>query len=51
MIRKMVLYDDVANLRDRLLPDGSGEIYENDHLVLAEVLDLLEEYLNTEDEE
>lgn len=40
-----VLYDDVIELRNRLSLDGSGEIYEEDHLLLDRVLDLLEEHL------
>ncbi|MFA7367891.1 MAG: hypothetical protein WC008_06225 [Bacilli bacterium] len=38
------LYDDVIELRNRLSIDGSGEIYQEDHLTLDRVLDLLEEH-------
>lgn len=40
-----VLYDEVIELRNRLSPDGSGETYQEDHLLLDRVLDLLEEHL------
>ncbi len=36
------LYDEVIELRNRLSPDGSEEIYQADHLLLDRVLDLLE---------
>lgn len=39
------LYNDVIELRNRLSPDGSGETYQEDHLLLDRVLDLLEEQL------
>lgn len=39
------LYDDVIELRNRLSPDGSGETYQEDHLLLDRVLDLLEEHI------
>ena len=37
-----VLYDDLIELRNRLSCDGSGKIYQEDHLLLDSVLDLLE---------
>lgn len=40
-----VLYGDLIELRNRLSPDGSGEIYQEDHLLLDRVLDLLEGYI------
>ena len=36
------LYDDVLKLRNRLSNDGSGEVFEEDHLLLDSVLDLIE---------
>ena len=35
-------YQEVLELRNRLSIDGSGETYEEDHLLLDRVLDLLE---------
>ena len=46
-IRMAVLYDDVVDLRDRLCPDGSKEIYEEDYLLLDRLSELLEEHLPT----
>ena len=49
-----VSYTDVLELRDRLSLDGSGEIYQEDHLTLDIVLDLydlLNLLLNGADEE
>jgi len=37
-----VEYQEVFELRNRLSVDGSGETYEEDHLLLDRVLDLLE---------
>ena len=37
-----VLYDNEIELRNRLSPDGSGETYQEDHLLLDEVLDYIE---------
>lgn len=42
-----ILYNEVIELRNRLSPDGSGETYQEDHLLLDRVLDLLEELLLT----
>lgn len=36
------LYDSVLELRNRLSNDGSGEVFEEDHLLLDYVLDLIE---------
>ena len=36
------LYDEVLKLRNRLSNDGSGEVFEEDHLLLDCVLDLIE---------
>lgn len=36
------MYERVIDLRNRLSNDGSGEIYEEDHLLLDEVLDYIE---------
>lgn len=36
------LYDEVLKLRNRLSNDGSGEVFEEDHLLLDSVLDLIE---------
>jgi hypothetical protein len=37
-----ILYNEVLNLRNRLSNDGSGEVFEEDHLLLDSVLDLIE---------
>lgn len=44
------LYGEVIKLRNRLSNDGSGEIYEEDHLLLDEVLDVLEKEIKNESE-
>src|SRR5690554_520248 len=36
------LYERVLDLRDRISPDGNDTIYEEDYLLLDEVLDLIE---------
>lgn len=37
------LYENLVNLRNRLSNDGDGKVYEEDHLLLDWVLDLLED--------
>ena len=39
------LYEHVLELKNKLSLDGSGEAYQEDHLVLDRVLDFLEEHL------
>lgn len=36
------IYNEVLKLRNRLSPDGSGETYQEDHMLLDLVLDLIE---------
>lgn len=42
------LYEYIVELRNRLSNDGSGMIFEEDHIMLDYVLDLLEKELNNE---
>lgn len=42
IIEIKTLYDEVLKLRNRLSNDGSGEVFEEDHLLLDCVLDLIE---------
>ena len=37
------MYNDVLDLRRRLSPDGDGNVYEEDYLLLDKILDLLED--------
>jgi hypothetical protein len=37
------LYENLVNLRNRLSNDDNGKVYEEDHLLLDWVLDLLED--------
>lgn len=41
------LYNNLIGLRNRLSNDGSGNIYEEDHLLLDEVLDIIEKIMKT----
>lgn len=36
------MYDEILKLRNRLSNEGSGEVFEEDHLLLDSVLDLIE---------
>ena len=38
----LLVYNDLVNLRNRLSNNGNDVIYEEDHLLLDKVLDLLE---------
>lgn len=42
------LHNEVIKLRNRLSNDGSGEVFEEDHLLLDSVLDLIEEEMKKE---
>ena len=42
------LYEYIVELRNRLSNDGSGMIFEEDHIMLDYVLNLLEKELNNE---
>ena len=39
----LLVYNNVLELRKRLSPDGDGSVYEDDHLLLDKILDLLED--------
>lgn len=43
------LYNNLIGLRNRLSNDGSGNIYEEDHLLLDEVLDIIEKIMKVND--
>ena len=42
------LYNYIVDLRNRLSNDGDGNIFEEDHIMLDYILDLLEKELNNE---
>lgn len=43
--RFLDLYGDIVHLRNRLSNDGSGQIYDEDHILLDSVLDFMDTLL------